>query len=375
MKILTLSQYLTPRDGWGTSAGNTVRGLVDRGHDVLSLVQTVDPALPFVQKAVLPGALKTLEQPLHWWKTAKAVDRAITEWTPDVIHVLNEPYALGIALLSLWRRLPPVAMTACGTYAVLPLFEWKTRWMMKRVYRILTHVFAISNYTQERILQALRTISPAFAANVSRKMNVWTLGIESPPVLPPRVKRPEKRLLFVGGIKPRKGIREIIDACGELKRTSSVPLHLDLIGYSPPCAYLDSLHECVRALGLETAVTFHGHVSDLELTQAYANADCFLMLSTSHGHHFEGFGLVFLEANARGIPVIGPRDSGCEDAIAEERSGYLVTPGNPQEVAERLRWILEEERIQPEECKVWAAEHRISRQAEEAETVYRSMLR
>ncbi|NOS67643.1 MAG: glycosyltransferase family 4 protein [Candidatus Peribacteraceae bacterium] len=375
MRILALAQCLTPNDGWGTCSGNTVRGLIGRGHEVLTLVQTVDPSLPFPQRPVLPAPLTLLRNPLQIWKTVRTLDAAIKEYKPDIVHFMNEPYAFALSIMSLWRRLPCTAITACGTYSVLPLADRSTRWLMRRAYARLDHVFAISRYTEFRVGKELESQSPALAEKVRKKMVVWTLGIVQPPLPPPRTPGTEKRLVFVGGVKPRKGVHEVIEACGHFKKISSVPFHLSVIGAAPPGKYMDALRTRVKALGLDGAVTFRGHITDGELSQAYADADCFLMLSISHGHHFEGFGLVFLEANARGVPAIGPRDSGCENAIEDGRSGYLVHPQNPDEVAERLRWVLEENRIKPDECRAWVAEHSVERQAEEAEVVYTRLVR
>jgi phosphatidylinositol alpha-1,6-mannosyltransferase len=83
--------------------------------------------------------------------------------------------------------------------------------------------------------------------------------------------------------------------------------------------------------------------------------------------------LVFLEANARGIPVIGSMDSGCKEAIAEGVSGYAVDAFDPMAIAERLQWILVDKRIAPEECKAWAQRHSIDQQVDSIAQVYREV--
>ena len=55
----------------------------------------------------------------------------------------------------------------------------------------------------------------------------------------------------------------------------------------------------------------------------------------------EGFGLVFLEANACRLPVIGGRSGGVVDAIEDDFSGYLINPGVISDIAEKLNYLIE----------------------------------
>ena len=59
------------------------------------------------------------------------------------------------------------------------------------------------------------------------------------------------------------------------------------------------------------------------------------MLSINDGKAFEGFGLVFLEANAKGMPCIGSINCGAEEAILNGKTGYIVDPYNFKEVAQK----------------------------------------
>ena len=69
--------------------------------------------------------------------------------------------------------------------------------------------------------------------------------------------------------------------------------------------------------GVADRVIFAGHVPDEELPAYYNAADVFIMPNREEGTNVEGFGIVFLEANACGIPVIGGRSGGTVDAIAD----------------------------------------------------------
>lgn len=368
MKVLIVCSHLWPSEGWGTEALQSIQGLRSLGHDVRALVHRASVDDSCMQYPFLPPPLSVLRHPLAWLKTVHAFRKVLREWQPDIIHIMTEPYALGAFFL----RTTPLVLTVNGTYALLPLTSIVTRYLMMRAYRRSVRVLSISRYTARRLDAALQSLDQALATLMREKTVIWTLGTPHLPAMSHTAphKNSVKQILFVGGLKARKGVLQIIEACGVFARVSRVPFHLHLIGSPAEEAYDRMLRSRTDELGLSSCVTFHGHVSERELTERYAEADLFMMLSISEAVHFEGYGLVFLEANMRGTAVIGPRDSGCEDAISDGRSGYLVSPHDAEAVAERMRWILEENRINPAECRAWAEEHSIQRQATELESQY-----
>lgn len=78
----------------------------------------------------------------------------------------------------------------------------------------------------------------------------------------------------------------------------------------------------------------------LELLQA---SDIFVMPNKMVDGDLEGFGLVFLEANACGLPVIGGRSGGVVDAIEDGVSGFLVTPESNNHLKESLNILIKSE--------------------------------
>lgn len=90
--------------------------------------------------------------------------------------------------------------------------------------------------------------------------------------------------------------------------------------------------ECLATeKGVAHAVRFAGAVSDAELPDHYHLADIFVMPSKG-----EGFGIVFLEAAAAGLPVIAGNRDGSVDALADGAIGRLVDPDDPASVAEAI---------------------------------------
>jgi phosphatidylinositol alpha-1,6-mannosyltransferase len=87
------------------------------------------------------------------------------------------------------------------------------------------------------------------------------------------------------------------------------------------------LEQLARESGIADCVVFAGQVSDAELPDYFALADVFAMPSTG-----EGFGIVFLEAAAAGLPVVSGNRDGSLDALAEGRIGRLVDPHSREEI-------------------------------------------
>lgn len=132
-------------------------------------------------------------------------------------------------------------------------------------------------------------------------------------------------LLTVGNLVPRKGHDIVITALGKLIRRGCDVQYL-IVGCGPEEARLRDL---AVTLGVGERVTFAGRVKEEELPDYYDACDVFVMLSrsSSQGRQaIEGFGIVYLEANCCGKPVIGVRSGGVSEAVDHGQTGFLVEP-------------------------------------------------
>jgi glycosyltransferase involved in cell wall biosynthesis len=75
-------------------------------------------------------------------------------------------------------------------------------------------------------------------------------------------------------------------------------------------------------------VRFLGDIADEKLGEIYAQADIFAMTSMPHKQSIEGFGLVYLEAGAHGLPVVAHDIGGVPEAVTHGETGLLVQPGD-----------------------------------------------
>ncbi|MGZ5433263.1 MAG: glycosyltransferase family 4 protein [Thermoanaerobaculia bacterium] len=96
------------------------------------------------------------------------------------------------------------------------------------------------------------------------------------------------------------------------------------------------LQQKAAQLGVADRVIFTGLFPEEDKPDLYALADIYVMPSRG-----EGFGYVFLEALASGVPVIGSKQDGGREALLDGELGLLVDPANPAEIVAALREILE----------------------------------
>ena len=133
-------------------------------------------------------------------------------------------------------------------------------------------------------------------------------------------------ILTLSRLVPRKGMDVLIKACAELQM-SRPRLKLLIAGTGRDKRRLENIAKRVKA-----PVTFLGHVADAEIPNLYGLADLFSMLCRVRwgGLEQEGFGIVFLEAAASGIPQIAGKSGGAGEAVLEGKTGKVVS--NPKDI-------------------------------------------
>jgi glycosyltransferase involved in cell wall biosynthesis len=133
----------------------------------------------------------------------------------------------------------------------------------------------------------------------------------------------------IGRLVPQKAMHVLVDATPALL-AAHPGLRVLIVGDGPLRADLEAR---AARLGVAHAVRFAGYQEDV--VSAYAAMDVFVLPSRD-----EGFGLVFLEAMAVGVPVVGTRVIGSEDAVEDGVTGLLVPYADPAALAAAVRGIL-----------------------------------
>jgi phosphatidylinositol alpha-1,6-mannosyltransferase len=131
-----------------------------------------------------------------------------------------------------------------------------------------------------------------------------------------------KVLLTVARLVPRKGHEAVIRAIAKLVETQRNLTYL-IVGLGPE---REKLQRLVAELGLNEVVKFTGYVAEDRLADFYNVCDIFVMANQEADGDIEGFGMVFLEANSSGKPVIAGRSGGTADSVIDGVTGYRVEP-------------------------------------------------
>ncbi len=151
----------------------------------------------------------------------------------------------------------------------------------------------------------------------------------------------KKVLLSVGRLVARKGNDCVIEALPAILEQVPNTIYL-IIGKGREKGRLQHL---TKELGLEGNVIFVGYVDNTQLNSYYNVCDAFIMPSRELPGDVEGFGIVYLEANACKKPVIGGRTGGIRDAVVDGKTGLLVNPINTKEISDAVLGILSDEKL------------------------------
>ena len=375
MKILFLTNHLNGYDGWSRYSVDIVEEVKNLGHEVTCLT-SVKSNKKIEEYPMLEEPLKYLN-PLRSFIIVRRTRDLIKQFSPDIIHFIAEPYATILPFLDTGHA--KTFLTIHGTYSFIPnLFNdyWKkiiSNYLSKKTYKKINGIISVSNYTKQYLLKNYYNLEKRM--DLSNKIKVITNGVNLKLFkitnLNEKPKNEIKQILFVGAIKPRKGILQAINALKYYCDNFSDNFIYYIIGdYNPNDNYFKNVSKKISDYDLENKIIFKGRISNEELEDYYKNSNLFLMLSINDGKAFEGFGLVFLEANAKGMPCIGSINCGAEEAILNGKTGYIVDPYNFKVIAQKMDLILNKNAIKPQDCTEWAKQNDIEIKTNELMNFY-----
>jgi glycosyltransferase involved in cell wall biosynthesis len=196
-----------------------------------------------------------------------------------------------------------------------------------RLIRHANRISTLTNFTQELLV----THFPEAADKIFLTPGALRSDFV---VVPPKSSglRPKIVILTVGRLHPRKGQLLTLQALQLLPPAVRARIEYWIVGGQSKGRY----EETIRAAAATTpdlAVRFLGNIPDGELAAIYDRADIFAMTSINHQHSVEGFGLVYLEAAAHGLPVVAHAVGGVAEAVQDGVTGLLVPPHRPVQLA------------------------------------------
>ncbi len=341
------------KDGWGRISSDIVKGMKDKGHEVVVLKQSNDG---FEGHHIIKGKglVSIITSSLKALKYSKDC---------DIIHCLDGyPFGIiGYIISSIQKK--KLVITGMGTFAVAPLYRRGiVGILIKKAYKKADCIVTLSKYTKNEILK-----------KVSKKqIEVIHPGINIEKLSFSHLKTENEFILGVGALKSRKGYHISIPAFALAKK--EIPkLKYKIVGSQKNSKYYNQLKKLAEEYNVEKDVEFLEGVERNELNKMFMEAKIFILTSINHEHNFEGFGLVFLEAAACGTPVIGTLGNGIEDAIIDGENGLLVPQENIKKTSNALIKILSNEKLWEEMSSKnyqWAKKHDLSKIIVEYVKVY-----
>ncbi len=196
-----------------------------------------------------------------------------------------------------------------------------------RLIRHASRVSTLSNYTQELLLSHF----PEAADKIFLTPGALRSDFA---VVPPKPVTTKKKIvvLTVGRLHPRKGQLSTLEALQMLPPAVRARVEYWIVGGQSKGNYEATLR-ATAAKCPDLSVCFFGNMPDEELSALYDRADIFALTSINHGHSVEGFGLVYLEAAAHGLPVVAHDVGGVSEAVVDEVTGLIVPPHRPAQLA------------------------------------------
>ncbi|MBO0698348.1 MAG: glycosyltransferase family 4 protein [Zavarzinella sp.] len=334
---------LTSEGGIGTYTRFLGHGLSDLGHEVHVLTPgdrapaddgpvrvhfTRMTHLPIVDR-LLPGAGACL-------RTARALRRLMREDRLDLVELANwEGYGL---LYMHLPRIPTVVRLSTSSQEAQEIdglaASRRLRWDGKR------------ERWQARAADALATHSAAHARLMADEIGVPAEAVRviplAVPVFPDFVRPPRPpgppTVVYLGRLEHRKGTVELLQAIPQV--LAAVPdARFVLIGADRPHCPGGRTHaqylEEDFAPEVRRQVTLAGRLPQADVDRWLQTADVFVAPS-----RYESFGLIFLEAMRWGTPVIGTMAGGIPEIVEHGRSGLLVRPEAPADLAAALIRLL-----------------------------------
>ncbi len=239
-------------------------------------------------------------------------------FNPDLIHShwWFPSGVVGTWLSSLSHK--PLVTTLHGTDVRLAKKIGMSRPLFRRVVNQSAEVTTVSNWLSSEVASLISVPRPLVAP----------MPVDTQRFIPGCF-REKERFLFAGRLNRQKGLEHLIRALAKMRQHAL----LDVVGAGPLESELRSL---AAELGVADRIAWMGQLKQSDLVRLYQCATALVVPSTD-----EGLGLVAAEALLCETPVVAFRSGGLTDVIQDDMTGFLVTPGDPMDLAKALDRVLD----------------------------------
>ncbi|HYG88500.1 MAG TPA: glycosyltransferase family 4 protein [Azospirillum sp.] len=329
-KAHRLTVVVPPGCGIDLPGVEVIDGLSNRMGPNRRLLETIQVDAWLTLNAALSSHAAHLRAPLFAYVHGKDF---LDPWLPEPPHLLCR-VRNGLSRVPSARPMLRVLQR-----------RWRQRLIGRGLHSAI-HVFANSGYTRRCCIDLFKLPETA--------VDVVPPGIDGRHLQ--SVERRDSarlRILTVSRLSRsnrRKNVEGVIRAIALLK--DSVPMECTIAGSGDDQARLEDL---AQSLGLAGYVHFAGNVDADMLRRLYGEADVFVLPVQSIENDVEGFGMVYVEAAAAGLPSIATAVGGVPEAVRDGETGILLDDHSPSAIAAGLRrFAAERERFRPEALRAFA---------------------
>lgn len=357
--LLIITQEFSPqRGGIATFTEEIARAAAGLGH----AVEVWAPARPDAPSAEPTWPFHLRRLPLsgsHGLRCQLMLAREFLRQRQRLRHAtiyLPEPGPmLTLMWLRFWPglRLPRLLLTFHGSEILKFHRNPITRVLARQLIRRALHVSTLTQFTRRLLLACFPAAAPKVVLTPGALRTGFAAAVE-----PPAEPRSRLVVLTVGRLHPRKGQWHTLRALQALPAAQRSQVEYWLVGPTARAGYERQLRNLAGQSDL--VVRFLGDLSESELMAAYAKADIFALTSINHGRSVEGFGLVYLEASAHGLPVVGHAVGGVNEAVLDGQTGLLVSPEDPVELTAAFARLLQDAPLRRQlgqAGRAWARHH------------------
>ena len=278
-----------------------------------------------------------------WNKLARKKLAELHQHIPfDVIHsqsmgangILKWAKANSIPVVSTWHGTNMTELSAYfSTTSYNPRY-W--HWLVITPITLFRRYLAME-LPIRKASEAITLVSPTLENHMKKhatgKVITIPNGVFIPELMEPKFDLEIVDIISIGRLVKQKGVQHAINGVASLPENLRSKVHLNIVGEGP---YLKDLKQLSSSLGMNEYVTFHGRMVGDTLANMYKKCLIHLMPTTSH----EGLPLTILEGMSYGLVTIASDIGGIPSLITHNKDGFLISPGNSQELAQSLEKLM-----------------------------------
>lgn len=356
LRVVLVSQGYPPGDTSGIArwTSHVAIGLAERGHEVHVItrsqtVETVDYKDGVWIHNILPSAsaefdnlISQLDVPRNILDWSVAVYQEIRRIGFENLDLISAPIWDVEGLITMMLSPVPVITSLHTTYKLAMPFkpDWK-----RPLYR-LNHVDKIAKaekyifdhcaYFLGNTEAVVREIETAYDSSISARTRVVAHGVDRPSN-EVTSNNSDRTILFVGRQESRKGFDTALEAASIIcaKYPGVVFRFIGAETDDRECITAIARHHKNLPTQIRNRITLEGYIVDSKLQEAYQSCNIFLAPS-----RFESFGLIAIEAMRYSKPVVAGRVGGLVEVIEHGKTGLLIDPNNPSDIAQAIESLL-----------------------------------